>query len=341
MSEYVYLLQELNFDDTPTGFYKIGKTKVEVESRKNQYRAGNARVLKNLGHIIVSDSQTIETALHRYFTDYRVNNPGAGDEWFYFGDVDLDWVSSVFDQYEEAAPVREPEPTYSNYSTYSTPFYSDSNDLPWGWIVGIGAVTLIGFGAITQGGAMRSREGEDRKVSQTEISRYALAGRTINTGGNPSDIANHFQAIASATQVTCIKSFAAELREKAESRLDIRKEIWEVRQKYLNAGCEPIKVLDNLSGYVPQKPQGSVAEAPKTQPIAPPKAQSKTAIVQSNRLGTKAAFLRQTPNGKQLGRVLNGTKVEVLEVGSGWTKVRAKLYEGGEATGWVYSEFIN
>jgi hypothetical protein len=129
--------------------------------------------------------------------------------------------------------------------------------------------------------------------------------------------------------------------EKAESRFDMRKEIWEVHQKYLNAGCDPIKVLDNLSGYLPQKTQGAVGEAPKTQPIAPPKAQSKTAIVQSNRPGTKAAFLRQPPNGELLGRVLNGTKVEVLEVGNGWTKVRAKLYEGGEATGWVYSEFVD
>jgi len=349
MSGKVYLLQELGLDGVPTGLYKIGRTTAEVEARKGQYRAGNARVLKNLGHIDVADSQAVETALHRYFAEYRVKNPGAGDEWFYFGNVDLDWVIGVFDQYEEAEPVREPEPTYSNYSGYSTPSYSYSDSLPWEWIVGIGAVVLFGFGAIVAGGrSMQSREGEDRKVTQTEVSRYALAGQSINAGGNPSDIAKHFQAIASATQVPCIKSFAVELRDKAESRLDMRKEIWEVRQKYLHGRCEPIKVLDDLSGYSPRKPQEAVVESPKIQPIASSKAQAnaelkaqaKTAIVQSNRPGTKAAFLRQTPNGKLLGRVLNGRKVEVLEVGDGWTKVHAKLYEGGEATGWVYSEFI-
>ena len=44
MSGKVYLLQELGLDGVPTGLYKIGRTTAEVEARKGQYRAGNARV---------------------------------------------------------------------------------------------------------------------------------------------------------------------------------------------------------------------------------------------------------------------------------------------------------
>lgn len=37
--ECVYLLQKIDFDETPTDLYKIGKTTKEAEQRKRQYQA--------------------------------------------------------------------------------------------------------------------------------------------------------------------------------------------------------------------------------------------------------------------------------------------------------------
>ena len=377
---YIYFLHATGSPRYKIGRAKWGRLKARIQ----ELDGGQASFpIALVGWIAVTDIESAEKQLHETFHEIRIVKPNTGrfTEWFDFsGNDETTIINTIAREYaktslnfggnidflnyedfgnleehpvflsqfnywvEQWQPIREPEPTYSNYSGYSTPSYSYSDDFPWGWIVGIGAVALIGFGAITQQGSMQSRQGEDRKVTQTEVSRYAQAGRTINNGGNPAEIAKHFQVIASATQVTCIKSFATEMRDKAESQLDMRRELWEVRQRYLNGGCEPIKVLDNLSGYLPQKPQESVAESPKPKQSQSSKIEpitgSRTAIVKNNRSGENAAHLRQVPNGKSVGEVLNGTKVEILEVGDGWTRIRAKVKGGDEVTGWVYSEFI-
>ena len=78
--EYVYILQEMDFDGTPTGHYKIGKTKAGTEARKRQYQAGNPRYLDPFHTIEVNNSQAIETELHQRFDYYRLKGYGGGDE---------------------------------------------------------------------------------------------------------------------------------------------------------------------------------------------------------------------------------------------------------------------
>jgi hypothetical protein len=81
--QFVYLLQEIDYDDvSPTGLYKIGKTSKDVNTRKRQYQAGNARYLNPLHTIQVRDAQAVETQLHRFWTDFRIRGEGGGDEWF-------------------------------------------------------------------------------------------------------------------------------------------------------------------------------------------------------------------------------------------------------------------
>ena len=82
---YVYLLQEIDFNGSPSGLYKIGKTSLDdIEKRKKQYKAGNARQLKTYARVVVNDPQYVETDLHRHFDSLRIKNNGGGDEWFYF-----------------------------------------------------------------------------------------------------------------------------------------------------------------------------------------------------------------------------------------------------------------
>lgn len=86
--ECVYLLQEIDFDETPTGLYKIGKTTKEAEQRKRQYQAGNARRLDVYFTIEVYDSQAVETDLHRRLSAFRLAL-GGGDEWFNFRGINI------------------------------------------------------------------------------------------------------------------------------------------------------------------------------------------------------------------------------------------------------------
>ncbi|OLP20078.1 hypothetical protein BST81_02235 [Leptolyngbya sp. 'hensonii'] len=127
--QYVYLLQELDFDGlSPTGLYKIGKTIKDVESRKRQYQAGNARFLKTHHYILVQDAQVIETALHRQLTAYRITNIGGGDEWFKFTAEELAYVIALMNEYNEVPVYRLP---ISNFSP------SPSNNSSVGLVIGI------------------------------------------------------------------------------------------------------------------------------------------------------------------------------------------------------------
>lgn len=109
--ECVYLLQEKDFNDNPTGLYKIGKTSKDAETRKRQYQAGNARRVDVYFKISVTDSQAIETELHRRLANYRLNY-GGGDEWFDFSLINIKDVKDLMQEYDETIPV-EPTPSYS------------------------------------------------------------------------------------------------------------------------------------------------------------------------------------------------------------------------------------
>jgi len=150
--ECVYLLQEIDFDGiSPTGLYQIGQTSKNAESRKRQYKAGNARRLDTLHTIQVEDAQEVETELHRRLADYRVNH-GGGDEWFNFRGFDIAYIIALMDEYEEI-PVYV-APTY-RYETSYEPYYSRDDDWteifsnPATWIL-ICVGLLFGGAALNQ-----------------------------------------------------------------------------------------------------------------------------------------------------------------------------------------------
>lgn len=142
----VYLLQELDFDGQPTGLYKIGKTKVDVEKRKRQYKAGNPRPVVNLYSVEVDDEQFLETSLHRFYRDYRISE-GGGDEWFYFGDIDINSVMNTMYKYSvnfnriygnySGTGVVSDDYVYSNPPDLNEDFSSDDydNSTEEGWRV--------------------------------------------------------------------------------------------------------------------------------------------------------------------------------------------------------------
>ncbi|WP_088890014.1 GIY-YIG nuclease family protein [Leptolyngbya ohadii] len=146
--EYVYLLQELDFGRTaPTGSYKIGMTSKDVDSRKRQYKAGNPRHLRTLHSIQVTDAQAVETELHRQLAEWRINE-GGGDEWFYFTDADIDVVIDIMNSYDESLVYEIPVYDSSAYFTESPydAYPSYSND--WAdsvYATGIAIVVVVGL----------------------------------------------------------------------------------------------------------------------------------------------------------------------------------------------------
>lgn len=150
----VYLLQEIDFDGiSPTGLYKIGKTSRDAEIRKRQYQAGNARRVDTLHTIQVLNAQIVETELHRCFSARRIIQ-GGGDEWFYFGDVDINEVITFMDNYDET-PVYETY-DYSYKDSYS--YGSDSSYDDWddNWVAIVGVI-LICLGLLFGGNILSQR----------------------------------------------------------------------------------------------------------------------------------------------------------------------------------------
>ncbi|MGG6264162.1 GIY-YIG nuclease family protein [Leptolyngbya sp. AN03gr2] len=95
----VYLLAELE-NGSPTGLYKIGKTRSTTASRKRQYQAGNPRqvIIAHEAFVLPNSAQAIETALQHQWAQYHENN-GGGDEWYRFPAEVIPDVIASFDQY--------------------------------------------------------------------------------------------------------------------------------------------------------------------------------------------------------------------------------------------------
>ncbi len=150
---YVYILQEIDLDSTPTGLYKIGHTTISTEKRKKQYQAGNSRPLEELHTIEVDDSQSVETELHRRFDNWRLKGYGGGDEWFDFRGVDISQVLSIMDEYNEVDAYQYPQSTYYEPShSYQPSNYSNNFDLfesPILWILGALFLIVIAFSSKT------------------------------------------------------------------------------------------------------------------------------------------------------------------------------------------------
>ncbi len=146
----VYLLQEIElYGSSPTGYYKIGKTSKDAESRKRQYQAGNARRVVTLYNIQVANAQMIETELHRQLEDCRVKE-GGGDEWFDFREIDINWVISRMNEYGETQVHFIP--TYADDTSYSSYSFND-DDWPDNFS-NVGIWILICLGLLFGGGVM-------------------------------------------------------------------------------------------------------------------------------------------------------------------------------------------
>lgn len=141
--EYVYILQEIGLNGTPTGLYKIGKTKTGTEARKRQYQAGNARFLEPFHTVEVTNSQPVETELHQRFDHYRLKGYGGGDEWFNFQSVDIDRIISIMNEYDETPAYVPPEPVPYQPS-YSSPSFDLSDLLASPIALGLGALLVLG-----------------------------------------------------------------------------------------------------------------------------------------------------------------------------------------------------
>jgi len=121
----VYLNQELDVDDTPTGFYKIGHTKRTAEERTREYRAGNFRGCPTIHVVNVEDSQAVETQLHRHYAAYRMKGHGGGDEWFDFSTLPIDSVVKTMNGYGRAIATSS---TVSSRTYSSDPVRSSSHE---------------------------------------------------------------------------------------------------------------------------------------------------------------------------------------------------------------------
>lgn len=186
--ECVYLLQEIDFDGTPTGLYKIGKTTKEAEQRKRQYQAGNARRVDVYTTIKVFNSQAVETELHRQLANYRLNY-GGGDEWFDFRAVDINRVVAFMKEYDQSVP--EPQ-TYYSYPT--KPSYDEFPVIP---AVVIGFVTLVGIGSL---------------MFRSNPTSLLESGRKAAWKGQYVEAAHHFKKAKETSDKQCVKSYAARMQ---------------------------------------------------------------------------------------------------------------------------------
>jgi hypothetical protein len=155
-SGFVYLLQELDFNENPTGLYKIGKTTQEnTEKRRAQYKAGNARALAIFAEIPVRDAQAVETTLHRHFHAQRLVGFGGGDEWFRFDAPGL--VVNEMRRYQiatassaaqlawQALKGKDSAQAKQQFDRVTQQYHDhDSSEFPWG-------LTLIAIGIMAVG----------------------------------------------------------------------------------------------------------------------------------------------------------------------------------------------
>src|SRR5574344_649711 len=78
---YVYVVSN---DDMKEGQYKIGITRRSVEERMNELGTGASHSFPmNIhGYVYCADCFAVESALHKYFADSRVNQVNPRKEWF-------------------------------------------------------------------------------------------------------------------------------------------------------------------------------------------------------------------------------------------------------------------
>ncbi len=202
--ECVYLLQELDFDGTPTGLYKIGKTTKDTEQRKKQYKAGNARRVDVYFTVKVYDFQAIETALHHRLSAYRLAL-GGGDEWFNFRGVDLRSVIRLMEEYEAPLPQQQPTPTYTYYRE---PSFSDIHPA-------IPAVLVMG--AIFVVGGMLNGTGVDSKLKNHYRQAYIPLETYTNRSGSGeyNTAAINFRRLADAANDECLINYGNNMAEAA------------------------------------------------------------------------------------------------------------------------------
>lgn len=187
MQGYVYLLQENDFDGSPTGLYKIGKTTLEsIEKRSRQYKAGNPRPVVEYHSVYVRDCQATETDLHRQFNSARLK-AGGGDEWFHLPGHQLSTVVAAMNAaaYQRKSRVAQPEyvPT-CDHPSYSS--FDDIGDLiKW---VFVGILGFIAIGALISGNAKAEIQVGDRyQLQQDPYIGCPPAKQPCNSGNVWSD----------------------------------------------------------------------------------------------------------------------------------------------------------
>lgn len=190
------MLQEIDFDGTPTGLYKIGKTTKEAEQRKRQYQAGNARRVDVYATIKVFNSQAVETELHRRFSAYRLSF-GGGDEWFDFRNVNIASVVRILKEYEWSIPQPPRQPTYSYYSE---PYGSESSHFPPAIAIGIFVLFVLGML-----GSMGANLELQEHYRQAYIPLKTYANRSGS--GQYNTAAINFRRLAEATKDECLKNY--------------------------------------------------------------------------------------------------------------------------------------
>lgn len=193
--ECVYLLQELDFDGTPTGLYKIGRTSKDAQQRKRQYQAGNARKVNVYFTVKVYDSQAVETDLHHRLAAYRLAL-GGGDEWFNFKNVDIAKVVRLMEEYEPSLPQPQTTPTYANYRK------SYDNDLhpaiPAALVMGAVCV-VVGFNSFSVNAKLKTHY----RQAFIPLESYAQHSGT----GQYNTAAINFKRLANDAKDECLKTY--------------------------------------------------------------------------------------------------------------------------------------
>ncbi|MBE9009133.1 GIY-YIG nuclease family protein [Pseudanabaenaceae cyanobacterium LEGE 13415] len=250
MNEIVYLLQQVNNNGVPTGFYRIAKTVNDVETRVKRLETEHATRLVPIYKWSTNDAQSAKSQLYKYFERFKCKGLGS-HEWLDFRNVSLDWILSEVKDCFNIQPPQQSTYSSSSHNRYQEPSF-DFSELPWGWMIG-GFLALVAIGANASSQNMtESRPGEDQKVQSSEIRNYGLALRAISNGRNPSSIRQYFHEIANDTQATCTKNFANEMKDSAGVNADLKTSLKDLRQKY--AGCKPLQVMENRNGYFRLRP---------------------------------------------------------------------------------------
>lgn len=198
--ECVYLLQEIDFDGSPTGLYKIGRTTKAAEQRKRQYQAGNARRVDVYATIEVYDSQAVETDLHRRLSTYRLAL-GGGDEWFNFQDVNIDRVVHLMAEYKPHIP--QPIKT-KTYTRYREPTLNDLPPVPTAIVMGL--VLVVGAGMLGSFGA-NSKLKEHYRQAYIPLETYTQRSGT----GQYHTAAINFKRFSNATPDECLKKYGVNM----------------------------------------------------------------------------------------------------------------------------------